>query len=94
MSARWKLFSIFSWLRRAGRKSKIHPKCAGYCDSCRLPLERVHSIFTPFGRGAYCQVCRAMIATASTSFLIGVQQQFEEEQKRKKILTLGGNYLA
>jgi hypothetical protein len=35
-----------------------------------------------------------MIEAASTTYLIGVQAQHEDEQKRKRILMFGGNYLA
>ena len=94
MNERPKSFSFFAWLTGAARKRKNTVKCRGYCASCHVPLEKLQPMFTGVSRRTYCQVCRGMIEAANTPYLQTVQDQYLEEQKRKKILLPGGNYLS
>jgi predicted sulfurtransferase len=89
-----KLFSFYAWLTGAAREGKGKRKCVEHCASCRLPVDKLQPIFAQGGRRTYCQVCRAMIEAADTPYLQAVQEQYQEEQKRKKILMPGGNYLS
>lgn len=94
MNERRKLFSFFARFIGAARKRKNTVKWVGSCASCRVPLEKLQPIFTGVGRQTYCQVCRAMIDAANIPYMQTVQDQHLEEQKRKKILLPGGNYLS
>lgn len=90
--SKWSLFC--SWVTGTAPEQKHKVKSLEHCASCRLPLEPLQSIFAPASSKTYCQVCRAMIAAADTPYLQAVQEEYQEEQKRKKTLMLGGNYLS
>lgn len=94
MNERSKSFSFFAWFTGAARKRKSTDKWLGSCASCRIPLEKLQTTFTGLGRQTYCQACRSMIEAANTPYMQTVQDQYLEEQKRKKILLPGGNYLS
>ena len=93
MNERPKLFSFFAWFTGAARNRKNTVKWVGSCASCRIPLEKLQPMFRGGARQT-CQVCRGMIEAAKTRYLQTVQDQYLEEQKRKKILLPGGNYLS
>ena len=82
--------SIYEWIMSALRKPKSNARRAASCKSCQLPLEK----WAPIAGHVHCQVCCALIETASTPYLLAIQSRYEEEQKRKMILMSGGNYLA
>ncbi len=90
MNGQRRLLSIYERIRSTLRKSKRNARRAASCKSCQLPLEKS----APIARDVYCRVCRALIETASTPYLLAIQARYEEEQKRKMILMPGGNYLA
>jgi hypothetical protein len=94
MNERAKSSSFFAWFTGAARKRKNTVTSRGYCASCRLPLEKWQALFGSVDRQAYCQVCRSMNEGANTPYLQTVQDKYLEEQKRKKILLTGGNYLS
>jgi hypothetical protein len=94
MNTTSKRFSFWAWLTGATRQTETRIKWVERCASCRLPLEKLHSMFASVGKESYCQACCAMIKAADTPYLQAIQGQYNEEQKRKKILLLGGNYLS
>jgi predicted sulfurtransferase len=94
MKAKSRWSSFYAWLMGTPRESKAEVKGVEFCESCRLPLERLQSVFAPVSGKTYCRVCRAMIQAADRPYLKAVQEEYQEEQKRKKILMLGGNYLS
>jgi predicted sulfurtransferase len=94
MKAKSKKFSFYAWLTSAAPEKEAKVKSVHFCASCRLPLDKLQSIFVQVTRAARCQLCRAMIAAADTPYFKAVQEDYQEEQKRKKILMLGGNYLS
>ena len=90
MNGQRRQLSIYERIMGALRKSKRNARRTASCKSCQLPLEKL----APIAGDIYCQVCRALIETANTPYLLAIQSRYEEEQKRKMILMSGGNYLA
>ena len=92
MSGR-KLLSIYEWMTGTLRKARSarYPES---CKFCQLPLEELRCASAPMARDTYCQVCWVMIEAASTPYFLAIHDRYEEEQKRKRILMLGGNYLS
>jgi uncharacterized Zn finger protein (UPF0148 family) len=88
MNGQRRLLSIYEWIIGALRKAKGNARRAESCKSCQLPLEKS----APIAGHVYCQVCHALIETASTPYLLAIQERYQEEQKRKMILMPRGNY--